>query len=105
MGVAGIGGRIDVSQLPPGVDVGVGGGANALDAISKTLAAVSPGQMQEVMAGMKVGCHFSFHRSTLFHSSDLNQPVVLPIAIGHRSLRSINRVCCKYSHLHGLTGL
>ncbi|KAK4683782.1 hypothetical protein P7C73_g6445, partial [Tremellales sp. Uapishka_1] len=45
------GGRIDFNMLPPGVDVLPG--QKATDAISKTLAAISPGQMQDVMAGMK----------------------------------------------------
>ena len=42
----------DLSHLPPGVDVPPG--QKATDVISKTLAAISPGQMQEVMADMKV---------------------------------------------------
>jgi len=45
-------GRLDLHLLPPGQDVP---GQRATDAISKTLAAISPGQMQDVMAGMKVG--------------------------------------------------
>lgn len=45
--------KVDLNLLPPGVEVG---GQKATDAISKTLAAISPGQMQDVMAGMKVGC-------------------------------------------------
>jgi hypothetical protein len=45
--------KVDFNLLPPGVEVG---GQKATDAISKTLAAISPGQMQDVMAGMKVGC-------------------------------------------------
>jgi cleavage stimulation factor subunit 2 len=43
--------KVDLGMLPPGVEVG---GQKATDAISKTLAAISPGQMQDVMAGMKV---------------------------------------------------
>lgn len=50
---AGMGGNIDMSLLPPGQDPPPG--QKATDAISKTLAEVNPGQMQEVMAGMKVG--------------------------------------------------
>ncbi|CAK9783169.1 RNA-binding domain-containing protein [Cutaneotrichosporon oleaginosum] len=42
---------IDHSLLPPGTEPGPG--QKATDAISKTLAEVNPGQMQEVMAGMK----------------------------------------------------
>jgi hypothetical protein len=45
-------GRVDLSALPPGQVLPVG--QKATDAISKTLAAVSPGQMQDVMAAMKV---------------------------------------------------
>ena len=44
--------RLDLGMLPPGQDVPPG--VKATDVISKTLAAISPGQMQEVMAGMKV---------------------------------------------------
>lgn len=47
--------RLDLGMLPPGVDVLPNMGKST-DAISKTLAAVSPGQMQDVMAGMKVSC-------------------------------------------------
>lgn len=43
---------MDMSSLPHGVDPPPG--QKATDAISKTLAEVNPGQMQEVMAGMKV---------------------------------------------------
>ncbi len=43
---------IDHGLLPPGTEPGPG--QKATDAISKTLAEVNPGQMQEVMAGMKV---------------------------------------------------
>lgn len=42
---------VDLGLLPPGTEAY---GVKATDAISKTLAAVSPGQMQDVMAGMKV---------------------------------------------------
>lgn len=45
-------GGVDISLLPPGQELP--SGVKATDAISKTLAAISPGQMQEVMAGMKV---------------------------------------------------
>lgn len=48
-------GRIDLNAIPSGIEIG---GQNALDAISKTLAAVPRGEMQEVMASMKVSCHF-----------------------------------------------
>lgn len=50
--------RIDLGMLPPGQDVPPG--VKATDVISKTLAAIQPGQMQEVMAGMKVSpsCEF-----------------------------------------------
>lgn len=44
--------KVDLSAVPPGVDIV---GQKATDAISATLAAISPGQMQDVMAGMKVG--------------------------------------------------
>lgn len=44
--------RLDLNLLPVGTEPM--GGQKATDAISKTLAAVSPGQMQDVMAGMKV---------------------------------------------------
>jgi len=46
-----------MGMLPPGQDVPPG--VKATDVISKTLAAISPGQMQEVMAGMKVSWCFS----------------------------------------------
>ena len=49
----GPGGGVDVNLLPPGQELG--GGEKATDVISKTLAAISPGQMQDVMSGMKVG--------------------------------------------------
>lgn len=42
---------MDLNQLPPGQDLGPG--QKATDAISKTLADVNPGQMQEVMASVK----------------------------------------------------
>ncbi|GMK56398.1 hypothetical protein CspeluHIS016_0302380 [Cutaneotrichosporon spelunceum] len=42
---------IEHGLVPPGTEVGPG--QKATDAISKTLAEVNPGQMQEVMAGMK----------------------------------------------------
>lgn len=45
--------RLDLGLLPPGQDIPPNMGKST-DAISKTLAAVSPGQMQDVMAGMKV---------------------------------------------------
>ena len=44
---------IDLNLVPPGRDVPPG--QSATDAISKTLAAINPGQMQDVMSGMKVG--------------------------------------------------
>lgn len=44
---------IDMNALPPGQDVPPG--QKATDIISKTLAAITPGQMQDVMMGMKVG--------------------------------------------------
>lgn len=60
-GPAGPGGppppRVDLGMVPPGIDLPRG--ENAMDNISRTLADVSPGQMQDVMAGMKV-CHLSF---------------------------------------------
>ena len=43
---------VDVNLVPPGYDVPPG--QNATDAISKTLAGINPGEMQAVMAGMKV---------------------------------------------------
>lgn len=43
----------DYSQLPAGVDLPPG--EKATDAISKTLAQVNPGMMQDVMSDMKVG--------------------------------------------------
>ncbi|WVR04920.1 hypothetical protein IAU60_001932 [Kwoniella sp. DSM 27419] len=48
-----MGGRppVDLASLPPGQDPLPG--QKATDAISKTLAAISPGQMQDVMASMK----------------------------------------------------
>ena len=46
------GARIDINLLPMGQDVPPG--QKATDIISKTLAAISPGQMQDVMSGMKV---------------------------------------------------
>lgn len=45
-------GRVDLGMLPPGIDLPRGG--KALDQITKTLAEISPGQLQDVMAGMKV---------------------------------------------------
>lgn len=52
-GMGGGGGAppVDLGMLPQGKDAH---GGKATDAISATLAAVSPGQMQDVMAGMKV---------------------------------------------------
>ncbi|WWD15639.1 hypothetical protein CI109_100061 [Kwoniella shandongensis] len=44
--------RVDLNLLPQGVEVGMG--QKATDVISKTLAAISPGQMQDVMASMKM---------------------------------------------------
>jgi cleavage stimulation factor subunit 2 len=46
------GGRVDLSALPPGQDLPRG--ENAMDQISRTLASIRPGEMQDVMAGMKV---------------------------------------------------
>ncbi|WWC69785.1 uncharacterized protein I206_103728 [Kwoniella pini CBS 10737] len=43
--------RVDLSALPEGSPVPLG--SNPTDSISKTLAAVTPGQMQDVMASMK----------------------------------------------------
>nr|XP_019043100.1 hypothetical protein I302_08811 [Kwoniella bestiolae CBS 10118]OCF22030.1 hypothetical protein I302_08811 [Kwoniella bestiolae CBS 10118] len=43
--------RVDLSALPDGAPLPHG--ANATDSISKTLATVTPGQMQDVMASMK----------------------------------------------------
>jgi cleavage stimulation factor subunit 2 len=51
-GAAAVAQPIDYSQLPQGIDPPPG--QKATDAISKTLAEINPGQMQEVMAGMKV---------------------------------------------------
>lgn len=48
-------GRVDLHLLPTGQEVS----GKATDAISKTLAAIPPGQMQDVMAGMKVGSRAS----------------------------------------------
>lgn len=45
-------GRVDLGLLPPGQDLPRG--ESAMDQISRTLASVSPGQMQDVMTGMKV---------------------------------------------------
>ena len=45
-------GRMDFGMLPPGIDLPRG--EKALDQITKTLAEISPGQLQDVMAGMKV---------------------------------------------------
>lgn len=47
---------MDLDLLPPGQELGPG--QKATDAISQTLAAISPGQMQDVMAGMKVSWRF-----------------------------------------------
>jgi cleavage stimulation factor subunit 2 len=47
------GGRIDLGMLPPGIELPRG--EKAIDQIAKTLASgISPGQLQDVMAGMKV---------------------------------------------------
>lgn len=45
-------GRLDIGMLPPGIELPRG--EKALDQITKTLAEISPGQLQDVMAGMKV---------------------------------------------------
>jgi cleavage stimulation factor subunit 2 len=45
-------GRVDLGMLPPGIELPRG--ENALDGITKTLGGISPGQLQDVMAGMKV---------------------------------------------------
>lgn len=45
-------GMVDLNLLPTGQDTP----GKATDAISKTLAVINPGQMQDVMAGMKVSC-------------------------------------------------
>jgi len=57
--------RVDLNLLPHGQE-SLGG--KATDAISKTLAAVSPGQMQDVMSGMKVSLqpYSSFVLITMF---------------------------------------
>lgn len=44
-------GRVDLQLLPQGQDIP---GQKGTDAISKTLAGINPGQMQDVMAAMKV---------------------------------------------------
>ena len=49
-------GRVDLHLLPPGQEVL---GQKATDAISNTLAAIRPGEMQDVMAGMKVSISFN----------------------------------------------
>jgi len=54
-------GRLDFGMLPPGIDLPRG--EKALDQITKTLAEISPGQLQDVMAGMKV----SLDPSSFFH--------------------------------------
>jgi len=46
------GGRMDFGMLPPGIDLPRG--EKALDQITKTLAEIPAGQLQDVMAGMKV---------------------------------------------------
>ena len=64
MGVGGpppTAGRVDFGILPPGIDLPRG--EKALDQITKTLAEISPGQLQDVMAGMKV----SLALSSFFH--------------------------------------
>jgi hypothetical protein len=65
-------GRMDFGMLPPGIDLPRG--EKALDQITKTLAEISPGQLQDVMAGMKV-------------SSD-------PFSLSTSSLSSYGRVPC-----------
>jgi cleavage stimulation factor subunit 2 len=45
-------GGINMSMLPPGQDLP--GGQKATDAISKTLASIPPGKLEEVLTGMKV---------------------------------------------------
>jgi cleavage stimulation factor subunit 2 len=44
--------RVDLNMLPPGIELPRG--ESALDSITKTLAGIAPGQLQDVMAGMKV---------------------------------------------------
>jgi hypothetical protein len=57
--------RVDLGLLPPGQEPGMG--VKSMDAISKTLAAVSPGQMQDVMSGMKVGLYSCCDITQLLH--------------------------------------
>jgi hypothetical protein len=57
------GGRVDLGMLPPGIDLPRG--EKALDQITKTLAEIPPGQLQDVMAGMKVSPDPSFFSTSL----------------------------------------
>lgn len=46
------GGGVNMNMLPPGQDVPMG--QKATDVISKTLASIPPGKLEEVLTGMKV---------------------------------------------------
>jgi hypothetical protein len=54
---------MDFGMLPPGIDLPRG--EKALDQITKTLAEIPAGQLQDVMAGMKVSPDTSFFTTIL----------------------------------------
>ena len=58
---------MDFGMLPPGIDLPRG--EKALDQITKTLAEIPAGQLQDVMAGMKVSPDTSFFTFILYHHS------------------------------------
>lgn len=59
--------RVDLGMVPPGQDLPRG--ESAMDQISKTLASIGPGQMQDVMAGMKVSRRLITNFCSLPHSA------------------------------------
>ncbi len=58
---AGPGARLDLSALPPGQDIPPG--VKATDVISKTLASIPPGKLEEVLLQMKVRRRDSLRRA------------------------------------------
>lgn len=88
---------MDFGMLPPGIDLPRG--EKALDQITKTLAEISPGQLQDVMAGMKVGpdlFSFSLALETYMVKRDLLVELLLASSkSASNHLHSLHDISCR----------